>query len=177
MNGIRRQLDLANGNTAHQDRAAVKAFQKDQNNLNYLRDYMADKNNGNMPSAKEVREQMKSFTPYLDEGMTDIKDIISAQKVSKDYGIDEKQSAIIAQIGQERGITKDVLSDEKKAASAQANLEQSFLNKGYSEQQAKKQADYTINVLKAQNGVKHNLRRTQALNSGQQTDANRNASE
>ena len=134
---------------------------------------MADKNGGATPSAKEVREQMQSFTPYLDEGMTDIKDIINAQKASKDYGIDEKQSAIIAQIGKERGITKDVLSDEKKATSAQANLEQSFLNKGYTEQQAKQQANYTMNVLKAQNGVRHSLRRVQTSSNEQQTNSQR----
>ena len=39
----------------------------------------------------------------------------------------------------------------------EANLRQEFMNKGYSQADATKQANYTINVLKAQNGVAHNL--------------------
>lgn len=156
---IGRELDLAHGNTRYQDAASAKQFKTDKNNLQYLRDQMTAENGGAAPSAKEVKEKMKSFDPYLAEGMTNIKDIMKAQKVAKNYGISDKQSAIIAAIGKEKGITADVLNDDKKAKAQQANLRQEFINKGQSAQDATRQANYTINVLKAQNGVAHNLKK------------------
>lgn len=154
-----KELDLAHGNTRYQDAASARAFKENKNNLQYLRDQMTAENGGAAPSAKEVKEKMKSFDPYLAEGMTNIKDIMKAQKVAKNYGISDKQSAIIAAIGKEKGITADVLNDDKKAKAQQANLRQEFINKGQSAEVATRQADYTINVLKAQNGVANNLKK------------------
>jgi len=155
-----RELDLANGDTRYQDIGRRTEIKNDPNNEKYLREQMAAQNGGVMPSAKEVREKMNSLDPYIAEGLTDIKDMLKAQKAEQ-YGISSKQSAVIAAIGKERGITADILNDSKKADAQQANLRQDFMNKGYSATAATKQADYTMNVLKAQNGVAHNLKPVQ----------------
>lgn len=154
-----KELDLAHGNTRYQDAASARAFKENKNNLQYLRDQMTAENGGVAPTNKEVKAKMNSFDPYLSEGMTNVKDILKAQKTAKTYGISDKQSAIIAAIGKEKGITADVLNDDKKAKAQQANLRQEFINKGQSEESATRQADYTINVLKAQNGAAHNLKK------------------
>lgn len=155
-----KELDLAHGNTRYQDAASARAFKENKNNLQYLRDQMTAENGGVAPTNKEVKEKMNSFDPYLSEGMTNVKDILKAQKTAKNYGISDKQSAIIAAIGKEKGITADVLNDDRQVKARQANLRQEFINKGQSEEAATRQADYTINVLKAQNGVAHNLKKT-----------------
>lgn len=154
-----KELDLAHGNTRYQDATSAKQFKTDKNNLQYLRDQMAAQNGGVAPTSKEIKDKMNSFDPYLSEGMKDIKEMLKAQKAEQ-YGISSKQAAIIAAIGKEKGITADVLNDDKKAKAQQANLRQEFINKGQSEESATRQADYTINVLKAQNGVAHNLKKT-----------------
>ena len=154
-----RELDLAHGNTRYQDAASARAFKVDKNNLQYLRDQMAAQNGGVAPTSKEIKDKMNSFDPYLSEGMKDIKEMLKAQKAEQ-YGISSKQAAIIAAIGKEKGITADVLNDDKKAKAQQANLRQEFINKGQSAEVATRQADYTINVLKAQNGVANNLKKT-----------------
>lgn len=153
-----RELDLAHGNTRYQDAASTKQFKTDKNNLQYLRDQMAAQNGGVAPTSKEIKDKMNSFDPYLSEGMKDIKEMLKAQKAEQ-YGISSKQAAIIAAIGKEKGITADVLNDDKKAKAQQANLRQEFINKGQSAEVATRQADYTINVLKAQNGVANNLKK------------------
>ncbi len=155
---IGRELDIAHGNTEHQDARAFKDFKKDENNIQYLKDKMTAENGGVVPSNKEVRERMNDLDPYMKEGLNDIKEMLRAQKAEQ-YGISSKQAAIIAAIGKERGITADILNDDKKAKAQQANLKQEFMNKGLSEANATKQADYTMNVLKAQNGVAHNLKK------------------
>lgn len=157
---FRREVDTFNGNTNMQDRASAREWKKDENNLQYLREQMAAQNGGVMPSTKEVKDKMNSFDPYLSEGLTDIKDMLKAQKAEQ-YGISSKQAAIIAAIGKERGITADILNDDKKAKAQQANLKQDFVNKGYSESAASKQANYTMNVWKVQNGVAHNMQKPQ----------------
>lgn len=154
-----KELDLAHGNTRYQDATSAKQFKTDKNNLQYLRDQMAAQNGGVAPTSKEIKDKMNSFDPYLSEGMKDIKEMLKAQKAEQ-YGISSKQAAIIAAIGKEKGITADVLNDDKKAKAQQANLRQEFINKGQSAEVATRQADYTINVLKAQNGVAHNLKKT-----------------
>lgn len=153
-----KELDLAHGNTRYQDATSAKQFKTDKNNLQYLRDQMAAQNGGVAPTSKEIKDKMNSFDPYLSEGMKDIKEMLKAQKAEQ-YGISSKQAAIIAAIGKEKGITADVLNDDKKAKAQQANLRQEFINKGQSAEVATRQADYTINVLKAQNGVANNLKK------------------
>lgn len=158
-----KELDIANGNTKYQDAAKMSEFKKDKNNVQYLKEHMAAQNGGSAPSSKEVKEKMNSLDPYMAEGLNDIKDMLKAQKAEQ-YGISAKQAAIIAAIGKEKGITTDVLNDDKKANAQQANLRQEFINKGQSESSATKQADYTINVLKAQNGVANNLKKPKKSN-------------
>lgn len=151
-----RELDLANGNTRYQTAGEAREIKNDENNIQYVREYMAAKNGGVMPSDREVRAQMNSFDPYLAEGLTDIKDMLKAQK-AESIGISSKQAAIIAAIGKERGITADILNDDKKATAQRANLQQDFINKGYSKEAAGQRADYTMNVLKVQNGVANSM--------------------
>lgn len=155
----RREADIFKGNTNLQDKAKRREWKKDDNNLKYLRDQMATQNGGIMPSAREVRAQMNSFDPYLAEGLSDIKEMLKAQKAEQYMQGNQisKQSAIIAAIGKEKGITADVLNDQKKATAAHANLRQDFINKGYSAEVANNKANYTMNVLKVQNGVANSL--------------------
>ena len=127
---------------------------------------MTDKN-GYVPTDKEVSKKMDSFDDYLKEGMTNIKDIMKAQK-AEDYVGSSRQAAIIAQIGKERGITADILNDEKKAAQQRANLEHDFVGKGYTREAARRQADYTMNVWKVQQGVANDMKkRAQSVSSSQ----------
>lgn len=154
---IGRELDLAHGNSRYARAGAVRDFKRSKEMEQYIRDQLMAQNDGKAPTTKEVREKMNSFEPYLREGMTDIKEITKAQKVAEKYNVSDKQSAIIASIGKEKEITKDVLNDEKKSTSAQNNLKQDFVNKGYSAKEASKQAAYTMEVLKAQKGVANNL--------------------
>lgn len=158
-----KELDLAHGNTRYQDVASAKHFKTDKNNLQYLRDQMTAQNGGVAPSFKEVETKMNSFDPYLLEGMNDIKEMLKAQRAEQ-YGISSKQAAIIATIGKEKGITADVLDDDKKLKAKQANLRQEFINKGQSAEVATRQANYTINVLKVQNGVANNLKKVKKIN-------------
>ena len=151
-----RELDTANGNTRYQTAGNAREIKNDENNRQYVREYMAAQNGGVMPTDKEVRAKMNSFDPYLAEGLTDIKDMLKAQK-AESIGISSKQAAIIAAIGKERGITADILNDDKKATAQRANLQQDFINKGYTQQAASQRADYTMNVLKVQNGVANSL--------------------
>lgn len=161
-----REIDLGKGNTRYQDAAKMKEIKTNKDNVQYVKDYMTAQN-GYVPSAKEVRDKMNSFDPYLAEGLTEIKDMLKAQK-AEIYTGSAKQAAIIAAIGKEKGITADILNDEKKANAQQANLKQEFVNKGYSEAVAAKQADYTMNVLKVQQGVAHNLKKPQLSEQSQQ---------
>lgn len=154
-----REIDLANGNTRYQDAGGMTQFKNNKDNVQYLREQMAAQNGGTMPSAQEVRDKMNSLDPYIAEGLTDIKDMLKAQKAEQ-YGVSSKQAAIIAAIGKERGITADILNDSKKAEAQQSNLRQDFINKGYSQAAATKQADYTMNVLKVQNGVANNMKKS-----------------
>ena len=122
---------------------------------------MTAENNGKAPTRKEVKERMEQYTPFLEKGMRDIKSISKADKVANTYGLKREEVAQIAVVGQNRGITKDVLNDDKKSKAALSNLNQEFLDKKYSANQAKMLSDRSINVLKAMNGVSHNLQRRQ----------------
>ena len=137
----------------------MKEFKKDENNMQYVKDMMTKESGGIVPSNTEVKARMNELDPYLAEGLTDIKDMLKAQK-AEGYGITAKQSAIIAAIGKEKGINADILNDKKKLDSRMANMKQEFMNKGKSESEATKLTEHTFNVLKAQNGVAHSLRKT-----------------
>lgn len=156
-----KQLDLANGNTYYQDAAEIRKFKENEDNIQYVTDMMTAENNGKAPTRKEVKERMEQYTPFLEKGMRDIKSISKADKVANTYGLKREEVAQIAVVGQNRGITKDVLNDDKKSKAALSNLNQEFLDKKYSANQAKMLSDRSINVLKAMNGVSHNLQRRQ----------------
>lgn len=154
---VRRERDVFNGNTNLQDKVTLKEVKKDENNLKYLSDMMTKENGGRVPSAREVKEKMGTLDPYISEGLTDIKDMLKAQK-AESYVKDPKQAAVIAALAKEKGIDKDVLSDDKKYNAQLKNFTQEFKNKkGVSEDVAKQMADRTLNVMKVQNGVAHNL--------------------
>lgn len=157
-NTIDREVDAYNGNTERQKAATMKEFKKDENNMQYVKDMMTKESGGIVPSNTEVKARMNELDPYLAEGLTDIKDMLKAQKAEQ-YGITAKQSAIIAAIGKEKGINADILNDKKKLDSRMANMKQEFMNKGKSESEATKLTEHTFNVLKAQNGVAHSLRK------------------
>lgn len=156
--GLGREIDAANGNHRFEDAGNAMQIKTDKHNLKYLRDQMAAANGGNVPSAREVKEKMNTLDPYIAEGLTEIKDMLKAQKAEA-YGINAKQAALIAKIGKERDITADILNDDKKAKAQEANLRQDFINKGKSAAEAQKLADHTMNVWKVQNGVASDLKK------------------
>ena len=153
-----KEIDLAKGNTRYQDIGSINEWKSDKNNMQYLKEQMAAQNNGNIPSAKEVKNQMDSFDPYLAEGLTDIKDMLKAQKAEQ-YGISSKQSAIIAAIGKEKGISSEVLNDDKKFNAQRNNMIHEHMSKGKNQTEATRITDHTMNVLKVQNGVANNLKK------------------
>ena len=153
---VRKEIDVFNGNTNLREKNDIKEFKRNGNNVQYVKDMMAKENGGVIPSDKEVKNRMDSLDPYISEGLTDIKDMLKAQKAEQ-YGVSSKQAAIIAAIGKEKGINADILNDDKKCAARTLNLKQEFVNKGKTEAEATKLADHTINILKVQNGVANNL--------------------
>ena len=90
--------------------------------------------------------------------MTDIAQIYRAKKAEK-FGVTPEQSAKIALLAQDRKITSEVLGDEKKYNARREDFKQEFMDKGLTEKQATERADYVLNVMKAQVGQKHNLRK------------------
>lgn len=150
-NTVRQTRDTFNGNTVQQDKHTARMFMKDASTDQYIRDKLTKDNNGQAPSAKELKAEKQKIQKYADEGMTDIAQIYRARKAEK-LGVDEHQAAKIALLAQDRKITSDVLGDEKKYNQRRADFTQEFKNKGFSETEAAKQADYVLNVMKAQNG-------------------------
>ena len=104
----------------------------------------------------EVQQKMEEFNPYLEEGLTDIKEMLGAQKAEQ-YGINSKQSAIIAAISKERHVTKDDLNDEKKVKALYKNMYKEYIDKGYTKENAQKTVNTYINVARVQNGVASEL--------------------
>ena len=158
-----RELDLANGNTHYQELGAINAFKTDRNNIQYLKEQMTasgwkDKDGneyeaGSIPPEDEVVRKMNTFDDYISSGVTDIKQIMSAQKAEK-YGVEAKQAAIISSIAKDRGINEDVLLDKNNCAKKKTKLVSDYMNKGYSEANANKQADYVLDVARVQNGIR-----------------------
>ncbi len=157
--GTRNTIDTFRGNTNLQDRATAKAFMKEQSTEQYVRDKWVADHNGQAASASQLKEEMNRVRAYANEGLTDISAIYRARK-AEEFGVEAPQAAKIALLAQDRKITSEVLGDEKKFNSRKADFTQEFMNKGLSEAQAERQADYVLNVMKAQVGQRHNLRRT-----------------
>lgn len=153
----RKTKDTFNGNTAAQDAHKAKMFMKDANTDQYIRDKFA-KDNGRAPSAQELRQEKQAIKQYADEGMTDIAQIYRARKAEK-FGVDAAQSAKIALLAQDRKIDSSVLGDDKKYNQRKEDFTQEFMDKGLSEAEAANQADYVLNVMKAQVGQRHNLKK------------------
>lgn len=150
-----RELDLANGNTRYQDAASSKNVKTDENNVQYVREYLTDKNGGRAPTNKEVKEQMNSLDPYIEKGFSDIKDMIKSQKAAQKMGLDDTQAAIIAAIGKKNNITPDRLNDDKKAQADYENLVHQLQSAGVSKDNAEKRADLAMNYLKEKEGIKN----------------------
>lgn len=160
--GIRsRTIDTFNGNTELEDRARAKAFMKDANTEQYIRDKWTKEHEGMAPSDREVKGEKDKIQEYADEGMTDIAAIYRAQKAEK-FGVSAKQSAKIALLAKDRGITSKELGDEKQFNQRKADFTQEFISKGQSEEVAARNADYVLNVMKAQVGQAHNLQKVEA---------------
>lgn len=153
---IRRTRDTFNGNTALQDKYTAKMFMKDASTDQYIRDKWVNDHNGKAPSAQDIRQEKQAIQQYADEGMTDIAQIYRARKSEK-IGVSARQSAKIALLAQDRKITSDVLGDDKKYNQRRADFTQEFMNKGFSELEAGKQADYVLNVMKAQTGQAYDM--------------------
>lgn len=156
METLRQQADIFNGNTELEDEARAKAFMKDSKNEQYLRDKWTKEHGGKAPSRAEMKQQMDSIRPYVDEGMTDIAAITRAQKAEK-FGVSAEQSAKIALLAQDRKIDSTVLGDSKQFEQRKADFTQEFINKGQNEEKAAQNADWILNVMKAQVGQQHNL--------------------
>lgn len=150
--------DTWNGNTRLEDedarKARTKEFMKNDNNRDEIAK-MLEKQNNYAPTQKEIETEMEGLREYANLGITDVKKAMKARKVAKEYGISDKQSAMIAAIGNEREITKEILNDEKKCQAQLKNLRHEYKEKGLDQ----KQADMVMEVLKAQNGVAHNLKK------------------
>ncbi len=152
----RRTIDTFNGNTDLQDKAREKAFLKDETTEQYIRDKWTKEHNGTAPTSKEVKGELESMKPYVSEGLTDVAAVYRAKKAEK-FGVSAEQSAKIAALAQDRKIDSSVLGDDKKYAQRKADFTQEFIDKGLSEAEAAKNADYVLNVMKAQVGQQHNL--------------------
>lgn len=154
ISGGRDMIDTFNGNTAMNDKHKAKIFMKDSSTDQYIRDKLA-KDKGRAPTAQELRTEKQAIQTYADEGMTDIAQIYRARKTEDFVGA--SQSAKIALLAQDRKIDSKVLGDEKQYKQRKEDFTQEFMNKGFSEEEAGKQADYVLNVMKAQVGQRYNL--------------------
>lgn len=152
---IRRERDLANGNSAHQNAATIKAMKKDENNIASVRNYLRDKNGGEVPSAKEVKEQMEAFNPYFERGETDIDEIIKSHKTAEKMGLSDEQAAVITAVGKKNDITRDRLKDKEKSNQDYNNLVGQLKDKNMSEAEARKRASLAMDFLKEKEDVKN----------------------
>jgi len=165
-NVVRREIDTFSGNTSMSDDKKISDFKENKNNIDYTRDQLTqdEDHRGRVATEKEVKEKMESMNPYIEAGLSDIKDIIKAQK-AEGLGLSPGSVAEIAAIAKNRGITADVLGDEKKYNAKLKDLTQEYQNKkGVPEDVAKKMADRTLNIMKAQNGQAHNLQKATSNN-------------
>ncbi len=160
----RNTIDTFNGNTNMNDKYKAKAFMKDSSTNQYIRDKWAKEHNGQAPTTQEFKAEKEKISKYADEGMTDIAQIYRARKAEK-LGVSEAQSAKIALLAKDRKITSDVLGDEKKYNQRREDFTQEFKDKGFSETEAAKQADYVLNVMKAQNGQSYDANKVKGIGS------------
>lgn len=156
VSGTRNTIDTFNGNTKLNDKHTARMFMKDASTDQYIRDKWTKDHNGQAPSAQQLRQEKQAIKQYADEGMTDIAQIYRARK-AENFGVDAKQSAKIALLAQDRKIDSSVLGDDKKYNQRKEDFTQEFMDKGLSETEAANQADYVLNVMKAQVGQRHNL--------------------
>lgn len=156
---VGKQIDFANGNTHYQDAAEIRETKENEDNLQYVKDMMtADL--GRAPSKKELKEKMESYTPYMEKGMRDIKTITKADKIANKYeGLSPEKVAQIAALGQAEGITKEDLSGKENLKKTTKNLQQKFMDANYDKDTSKMLTQKSLDVLKALNGVSHDLRR------------------
>lgn len=156
ISGARDTIDTINGNSERAKAHDIRMFKKDDAIDQYIRDKLTKENNGQAVSAKRIRQERESMNPYLNEGITDVAEIYRAKKAEK-LGVSASQSAMIARVAKESGDLNKVDLNSKNYEDTFKNYKQQYINKGYSEEEAEKQADYTLNVRKAQLGMEHNI--------------------
>lgn len=155
--GIQSEWATFRGTEAqYNEKQFVKQLKSEDN-----RKLIADKiyrDTGRRATKQEVDDKIDSLKDYAREGMTDVNEMMRAQKAEK-YGVSSEQSAKIAMIAKERGITADLLNDEKKYKARLEDMTQEWEDRGLSHEEASRNASYTLNVMKAQNGQRNNLNR------------------
>ncbi|MFR2533796.1 MAG: hypothetical protein ACLS95_00935 [Clostridia bacterium] len=142
----------------HDQQRMEKEFMKNEENRKAVADKIY-KETGNRASREDINKRMESLKPYAKEGLSDINEMMKAQKVEGKYHIDGKQSAKIAAMAKERGITAELLNDKKKYEARLEDMTQEWEDKGLDRGEAQKRASYVLNVMKAQNGQRNNLRK------------------
>lgn len=150
----RRTLDTFNGNTDLQDKAREKAFMKDDATEQYIRDKWTKEHNGTAPTSKEVQAEKDAMKAYVSEGITDVAAVYRARKGEKITSAE--QSAKIAALANDRNITSKELGDEKEYNRRVKDFTQEFMDKGLSEADATRNANYVLNVMRAQVGQTYN---------------------
>lgn len=151
---INRTRDIFNGNTAQEDKAREKAFMRDDATEQYIRDKWTKEHNGTAPTSKEVQNEKDAMKDYVEEGLTDVAAIYRARKGEKLTS--SKQSAKIAALAKDRNITSKELGDEKEYNRRVKDFTQEFIDKGLSEAEAARNANYVLNVMRAQVGQTYN---------------------
>ena len=152
---LRREIDLANGNSARQNAAAMKGMKKDEKNVASVRKYLRDKN-GVEPSAKDVKDQMNKFNPYFERGETDIDEIIKSHKTAEKMNLSDEQAAVITAVGKKNNITADRLKDKGKSEQDYNDLVYQLKGKNVSEAEARRRASFAMDFLKEREGIRNN---------------------
>ena len=141
----------------HDQKLVEKELMRNEANRKAVADKIY-KDTGERASKQQIDAKLESLKPYAREGLTDVKEMMKAQKVEDKYHIDKQQSAKIAAMAKERGITAELLNDKKKYASRLEDMTQEWEEKGLDRAEAQKRASYVLNVMKAQNGQRNDLR-------------------
>lgn len=169
----RSTIDAFNGNTELQDKAKAKAFFKDESTEQYIRDKWTKEHNGTAPTREEIKAEKDAMKDYVAEGLTDAAAIYRARKGEKLTSA--KQSAKIAALAKDRNITSKELGDEKEYNRRIKDFTQEFIDKGLSEADAARNANYVLNVMKAQVGQSYNTNWKNASSAPTNTRGNSNS--
>lgn len=148
---VRKERDIYHGNNEKEEEHRLKELMSDENNRQYIRDKLT-KENGYIPSNKEVTNKMKDYKDFFQSGMTDMDDVTKAYDIAQERGISNEQYAKILAVGRERKINASVLNKEADRKVAQRNLQAEF-EKNHSQKEAKQLTEHVIDNLDAFYGV------------------------